>query len=67
MAEKYIRRLRTWIPDEIKRGIESRYGPIVRSSDRSGYEEIMWVQSLYPVDVRRHLLLDIELSAYILD
>lgn len=68
MAEKYLRRLKTWIPDEIKHGIEARYGfPLIRSSGRSGYEETQWVQTLYPVDLRVALLLDIELSTYISD
>ena len=67
MAEKYLRRLRVWIPDEIKHGIEARYGfPLIRSSGRSHWEETQWVQTVYPVSERVALLLDLELSTYIL-
>jgi hypothetical protein len=67
MAEKYLRRLRVWIPDEIKRSVEARYGfPLIRSSGRSHYEETQWVQTLYPVSDSTALLLDLELSEYII-
>lgn len=67
MAEKYFRRLRVWIPDEIKHEIEARYRlDLIRSSNRFHFEEVQWVQTLYPIDLRVALLLDLELSEYII-
>ena len=63
----YYRCLKLWIPNDIRYRLQSRYGvDLVRSSNSGYVDPGMWVQTLRPIAPHTALMLDIELSEYIL-
>ncbi len=65
----YTRELKRWLPDSEKARLQSRYGiRLLRSSSTRSGEEDVWVTVMEPeqISYRLALLLDIELSEYII-
>jgi hypothetical protein len=66
--EFYRREVKKWVPDHKKHYLEAKYSVGFIRSCNNGYRDPgMWIESHLPMSKGLALLLDIELSEYILD